>query len=95
MGALADKHDHPDSKDIRSIIVAGGGTVIATARVPHTHVDFAIVRAEVARSDAAVQKLVKAEVSALLSALIGQGSSSQAASLVSEGHAQLAYTIGY
>ncbi|KAK9811029.1 hypothetical protein WJX73_007693 [Symbiochloris irregularis] len=62
LGVLADKHEHPDNKDIRNIIIAGGGTVIASARVLHTHIDFAVVRSGASRSDVGVQKLLKAKV---------------------------------
>lgn len=63
-GPLGPRNERPDRNDIRSIIVAGGGTVLPLARGLRnsSQLAFAVVHADAACSDANVQKLVKAKV---------------------------------
>lgn len=61
-GALGPKDERPDRADIRSLITAGGGNVLPVARALKGHADFAIVHADAPKSDASVQKLLKAKV---------------------------------
>ena len=62
-GALGLKDERPDRNDIETMITAGGGTVRLVAQGLRSHVDFAVVRPSIARSDANVQKLLKAKAS--------------------------------